>query len=716
MAEVAKVRIDIGSKADLKGFKQVETASQKLGKSVKKLGLAFGAAFTVQGAKNAVRAFAADDKAAKTLSRTLNNLGLAYADPAVKEFISSLEKQFGVLDDQLRPAFQKLLTTTGNVVQAQDLLKTALDLSAMSGIDVVSVSGDLARAYTGNTRALGKYGLGIDKADLATMSFDEILTRVAKVSSGQAQAAADTLAGSMGKLQVATANASESLGKDLVTALTGLGGTGGLPKTLSLIESLASAIGDAIIGFSRLIQLVVIFGSGNPLESIKDAAAFNKANLAADLAEAAAGNSNFGSKAAKDAAAKLAAAAAKAAALKLATDKKAAAAAAALAAKKAKNTEALSKAAANFDLTRISIAAALRATFDKETTLRLLAMQAIENDNGELALKYLEQLGVLQKAVQTDKLAGITTINAASLSSLNATLLAELAAIDKTEMAEDDKNKARDAAFAKYNDAITKQGGLAAANTYSELTQIQLVSIAKLAALQGYGAALATLNTVMTSNEKAIALTQSANDLARYMALKDYIALLGVAYNAAIALAQASAGKAVPGGKPFVPPGGSPFVPPGGSPFVPSPIFPGAGSSKDEKDARDDVIAAIIAEVVPAAEIAAAAATDNGTSVIAEIIAAVVPHAAIAAAASEDAANAIAAIANNTDPTMIDWAAIYAAAETSSRDDRGRSADNITVNISAGVIASQEEFVALVQDAVQVNNRRGNNLEVAGII
>ena len=221
----------------------------------------------------------------------------------------------------------------------------------MSGIDVVSVSGDLARAYTGNTRALGKYALGIDKADLATMSFDEILTRVAKVSSGQAQAAADTLAGSMGKLQVATANASESLGKDLVTALTGLGGTGGLPKTLSLIESLASAIGDAIIGFSRLIQLVVIFGSGNPLESIKDAAAFNAANLAADLAEAAAGNTNFKSKAAKDAAAKLAAAAAKAAALKLANDKKAAAAAAALAAKKAKNSEALSKAAAEFDLT-----------------------------------------------------------------------------------------------------------------------------------------------------------------------------------------------------------------------------------------------------------------------------------------------------------------------------------------------------------------------------
>jgi len=318
-------------------------------------------------------------------------------------------------------------------------------------------------------------------------------------------------------------------------------------------------------------------------------------------------------------------------------------------------------------------------------------MQAIENEQGELALNYLNQLGILQKSVQTDKLSGITTINAASLSSLADQLLAELAAIDKTEMAEDDKNQAKSAAFAKFNDAITKQGGLAALNEYNEQTQIKLTSIAKLAAIANTSTALATLNTIMISNEKAIGLTQSANDLARYMALQDYIKLLGVAYNAAIALAQASAGKGVPGGGPVIPnPGGNPIVPPGGSPFVPNPIFPGAGSSKDEKDARDNVITAIIDGVVP--------------------------HAAIAAAASEDAANAIAAIANNTDPTMIDWAAIYAAAETSSRDDRGRSADNITVNINAGVIASQEEFVALVQDAVQVNNRRGNNLEVAGII
>jgi hypothetical protein len=95
------------------------------------------------------------------------------------------------------------------------------------------------------------------------MSFEEILTRVAEVSSGQAQLAADSFSGSLDKLTVAGANASEILGRDLVTALASLGGADGLPKTLSLIESVAGALGKAIISFSRFIAVLdVITGAG----------------------------------------------------------------------------------------------------------------------------------------------------------------------------------------------------------------------------------------------------------------------------------------------------------------------------------------------------------------------------------------------------------------------------------------------------------------------
>ena len=266
--------INIASKFDAKGFKQAETALGKLSGTAKKLagglGLAFGARAVAMYGKNAVNAFAADDKAAKTLAKTLDNLGSGFANPAVADFIAKLEKTTGVLDDQLRPAYQKLFTTTGDWKKSQDLLKNALDLSAQSGIDVVSVSDDLARAYAGNTKGLQKYGLGFTKTELAAADFDTILQRIADVSAGQAQVAADSLSGSIDKLQVASANAAETIGKGLSQAFIELSGQNGIGATTDAIGFFASGISDAIIGTERLIKLVGIFATGGGLKGMTD--------------------------------------------------------------------------------------------------------------------------------------------------------------------------------------------------------------------------------------------------------------------------------------------------------------------------------------------------------------------------------------------------------------------------------------------------------------
>ena len=116
--------------------------------------------------KASVQAFIADDKAPEFYPAPLAIWALAFADPSVKTFIGDLEKQYGVLDDFLRPAYQKLLTTTGNLTKSQDLLKTALDLSAQSGESVVSVAGDLGRAYAGNTKGLQKIWLRFNKGPI----------------------------------------------------------------------------------------------------------------------------------------------------------------------------------------------------------------------------------------------------------------------------------------------------------------------------------------------------------------------------------------------------------------------------------------------------------------------------------------------------------------------------------------------------------------------
>jgi hypothetical protein len=395
-----------------KAFSRAETATKSLTKSVKGLAGAFGLAFGARGAIQAVRAFAADDKAAKVLSKTLNNLGLAFADPAVKTFISELEKQYGVLDDKLRPAYQMLLTSTGDYLKSQDLLRTALDLSAQSGVDVVSVAADLSKAYAGNTRGLMKYQLGLTKAEIAAMSFEEILAQVAKVSSGQAQIAADSYAGSLDKLSVASANVAETLGKDLVDALAILGGEGGLPKTLSLIESIAGAIGTAIIGFSRFIRVLDIVTGSGAFNMVGD---LNKANaefLAQDKARAAskfAGTgmaTSYQGKKAQDAAVLAAA--------KKITNETKKTAAAALAAANAKKLSlaidkanlALAKGADVFDLDKIQLNAALISQAEalgKATTGSQLL--AIANDIQRLRVK--QDINALEDAIASKDTASI---------------------------------------------------------------------------------------------------------------------------------------------------------------------------------------------------------------------------------------------------------------------------------------------------------------------
>ena len=263
---MADLKIDIASVfSGKKAFQDAAKSTLSLNSQVKTLAKSYVGLFTVQrlgrAGFNAAKAFAQDDKAARVLTQSLDNLGLAFADPSVKNFIADLEKQFGVLDDQLRPAFQRLLTTTGSVTEAQSLLRTALDLSAASGADVLSVAGDLSKGYVGQTRALAKYGIGLTQAELKAMSFEEVQTRINTLFGGQATVAVDTYAGALQRLSVASNNAKEVIGGGLLDALAALGGggEGGLTNTLNLIEKTSTALATFIrrfgVGVGQLAAL-----------------------------------------------------------------------------------------------------------------------------------------------------------------------------------------------------------------------------------------------------------------------------------------------------------------------------------------------------------------------------------------------------------------------------------------------------------------------------
>ena len=386
-----------------KAFKQADNATQKLTRSVKTLGGAIGVAFSARAivaySKASINAFAADDAAAKTLTKTLSNLGLGFADLEIKTFISDLERQSGVLDDSLRPAYQKLVTTTGDYRRSQSLLQTALDLSAQSGVDLLTVSSDLGRAFVGNTRGLLKYNLGLNKTQLAAMSFEEVLLRITKISEGQAALAADTYAGKLNKLTVASENAKEVLGGALLDAIIKLGG-GDVDKTTDKIDKLSSSL-------SRMIRLAT-GTSDMSIGEILRGVDYKYGFIPTDKVRAPRSKSPAGTYMRNQAEIKAAAEAKRIAAEQAKTQK--------ALTKAQQDAFKLAKAKAVFDLQKIQIEAALKGKISAEDEIRLKLMKAIEEENLSNIDKYQKALEKAQEKSKelADALAAIKASEAAN--------------------------------------------------------------------------------------------------------------------------------------------------------------------------------------------------------------------------------------------------------------------------------------------------------------
>ena len=205
----------------------VDTFGDKVGKAGVAIGKAFAAAAAAAGAAaiaigiEGVKAAIADEKAQTQLAIALeNSTGATKAQiKATEDSILQMSLATGVADDELRPALGRLVRSTGDITKAQDLLTTALDISAATGKPVEAVANSLSKAYDGNTAALGKLGIGLSTAELKTMSFEEVQGRLTELFGGAAAANADTYAGKIARVQVAFDEAKETLGTALLPIL-----------------------------------------------------------------------------------------------------------------------------------------------------------------------------------------------------------------------------------------------------------------------------------------------------------------------------------------------------------------------------------------------------------------------------------------------------------------------------------------------------------------
>ena len=355
-------------KKDLTAF---EKQTKALGKTLAKT---LGAAALVSFGKRSISAFIDSEKAAAKLRTTVSNLGLEFEQPGIETYLKNLSLQFGIVDENLIPGFQRLLIVTKDVAQAQSLFNTALNVSAGTGKDLTAVSTSLSKAYLGDNAALGRLGVGLSKAQLKSASFLEVQRTLNANFAGQAAAAVEGYAGSMAKLTVAVDESKEAIGKGLLDAIAALSGSNDIDTFTTRMVNAAEKIGNAFRVVGDVIGLL------NPNAAVKiDGKFVRKSSLSTQTN--AGGYSGIPAqrkaetKAIKDA----------------------------VTLRKQENTLIKAKTAVDqlrdkFDIERIGLMAALNAATDEETKLRIKAQIAILDNNEALAKKILAEMAAADAA------------------------------------------------------------------------------------------------------------------------------------------------------------------------------------------------------------------------------------------------------------------------------------------------------------------------------
>jgi hypothetical protein len=409
---MSDLRIDIASEfTGKKAFKDANKATDTLSKSVKNLARYIGPAVlgaaVLKFGKDSVKAFVEDQKQAAKLANVVKNLGLAFENPAIASYIDKLTLASGVSDSKLRPAFQALLTTTGDVTKSQELLSQAIDISAGSGVELNTVAQDLANGYIGITKGLKKYNLGLTAAELKSAKFLDIQNKLADTYKGSNAAYLETYAGKIQLLSNSANEAQEVIGGALIDSLMAFTGAIDATDLANKISGWSKAIANFIMDFTYAFKKLSLYTSDRAiLESLnpfsnyvtKGFAKIDAERAAAEFKKAMAGSTGYdplnngvmGYK--KDEAIK--AKAARDAALR----------AKELAKTTAKNTAELKKQAALkkdsgiFDMQQIQLVAALKGQLSDDDRKRAELQLALLNGNLEEADKLTKQILMAQDA------------------------------------------------------------------------------------------------------------------------------------------------------------------------------------------------------------------------------------------------------------------------------------------------------------------------------
>jgi hypothetical protein len=203
-----------------RGLGKAESNLKKFGKRVG-IGVAAAGAMAVAIGVDAVQAAMKQEKANKRLGKTLDNLGLGEQTDAVLDNVAAMQSQYGVSEDDLIPAFEKLVGVTGDTDEAFGLLNAAMDTAAGTGKPLETITSAIAKAMDGNAGALKRVIPGLDTTAISAGNAASAMKVLNARFGGQAQANAETTAGTMERISLAGSEISESLGTGILDGFVG---------------------------------------------------------------------------------------------------------------------------------------------------------------------------------------------------------------------------------------------------------------------------------------------------------------------------------------------------------------------------------------------------------------------------------------------------------------------------------------------------------------
>jgi hypothetical protein len=200
---------------------KLKSSMKSVAKSAALAGVA-AAGMAVAFGVDAVKAALADQQSQTKLAKALQNTTKATKAQiaSVEDSISKMQFQFGIADDKLRPAFQRLAQATGDLTKSQDLMQVVLDTSVGTGKSAEAVAIALGKAYNGNITALKRLGIPLSENIIDTKDFNGAVEVLSDTFSGQAQASAGTFAGKMRILAERWNEFKEGVGYKLIGPLS----------------------------------------------------------------------------------------------------------------------------------------------------------------------------------------------------------------------------------------------------------------------------------------------------------------------------------------------------------------------------------------------------------------------------------------------------------------------------------------------------------------